>query len=109
MPWWRVIDDELVGADRVYGPYGSWTLTDDTPGGQGQGGWRKFPTETAARNGLGVPHPVKGVDRAVLDRCIADVQGVNLRAALINLRRESPDPEQVPAGGVTVKEGGRDG
>lgn len=93
MPWWREIDGELVGADRIYGPYGLWVLTEATPSNQAQGGWSKFPNETAARNALGVPRPVTGPDGDALDRCISAVQGANLRAALINLRRESPDPE----------------
>lgn len=102
MPWWRVIDGELIGASQVLGPYGAWTLSEATPGGQEQGGWRKFPNETAARNALGVTRPVVGPDRMALDMCISAVQGANLRAALINLRRESPDPEA----GQAIMEGG---
>lgn len=90
MPWWRVIDGELVGADNIHGP--GWTLTDATPPGQAQGGWTKFPNETAARAALGAARRVQGLDRFHLDNAISNIQGSLLRAALENLRNNDPDP-----------------
>lgn len=90
MPWWKVVNDELVGAERIHGP--GWLLDANTPANQDRDGWRKFGNETAARNAFGIPRPVTGQDRVYLDYAISGIAGNNLRAALENLRRESPDP-----------------
>lgn len=104
MPWWHIIDGELIGASNIYGP--GWTLTEATPPAQAQGGWQKYPNETAARAALGAARRVKGNDRAALDLAIARVTEPNLRAALENLRNNDPGPA---AARVAVNGGGLDG
>lgn len=93
MPWWREIDGELVGAENIHGPFGAWVLTESTPPSGAQGGWEKYPNETAARAAIGTPRRVKGEDRSLLDYTISRVAGQNLRQSLIDLRDNDPDPE----------------
>jgi hypothetical protein len=95
MPWWREIDGELVGAENIHGPFGAWVLTESTPPSGAEGGWAKYPNETAARAAIGTPRRVKGQDRFHLDNAISVVTGANLRQALIDLRNDDPDPESV--------------
>lgn len=91
MPWFKVINSELWFASTIDGP--GFSLDEDTPPGQAEDGWAKYPHETAASAALGVGRRVKGQDRSILDDAISKVQGGQLQAALISLRDNDPDPE----------------
>jgi hypothetical protein len=89
MVWCKAENGELLYGDTLAGP--GFSRGNSAAGGSVDG-WSWYGNLTAAYAALGIARKVKGPDRAALDDAIDKVMGSQLKAALIALRDDDPDP-----------------